>query len=210
MSQVMSKSRNGPPAQLDMRKLPPGHAMFSSSKDKKGVIICHGHPYDLGGKLLQADTSWLRDNGFRSDDDVVRLLAMSQHNNPQTAPQKQCTQCGASMAMSNKFCSECGTPQVVWTPGSDDEGDRLAKLVDPEDPLSSLDTILNPRPDPRKETPEEIYQRLSARENEKFAKDLTSGGTVPQGLDIASSKLENNQFGTIVVDNSAPAGKKKK
>lgn len=209
MSQVMSR-RNGPPAQLDMKRIPPGHAMFSGSKDKKGVVICHGHPYDMGGKLLQADTAWLRDNGFRADEDVVRLMAVQQHQNPQVAPQKQCTQCGSSMAMSNKFCSECGTPQVrMWQPGDgDDEGDRLAKLIDPDDPLASLDTVLNPRPDPRRETPEEIYARLSSRENEKFAKDITTGGVIPEGLDLASGRLENSQYGTIVVSDSKKARKK--
>ncbi len=196
--------KNGPPAKIDVRKLPPGHATFSGNNHDKGLYVCWGHPYDHAGNKLPADVSWLKENGYYTGTDLTKQLISQQSQYPTAAPKKYCFQCNAEITASAKFCGECGTPQtksVVWTPGSgDEEGAAIARLIDQDDPLGSI-----PQDEPVRQTAEEIFAELTKGEAAKTLREAGSRGL--DGADLSLTKLETNAYGTIEMP--APARKEK-
>lgn len=169
-------TRGGAPQTIDLQKLPAGHMKFTGGSSQLGLYIAHGHPYNLKGELMQPDVAQLQKDGYVVNPTIIQALAQHQ---PKIAEQKKhCIACSMELPLNGKFCGECGAAQTapeIWTPGSDDEGDRLAKLIDPSDPFGSLAALDAPPPAPRK-SPEEIFAELQRNEDREASKDLKVAG----------------------------------
>lgn len=125
---------------IDPRKFPPGHMVFKADS-QEGVVISRGRPYALNGMPLPADVSWLRKNNYSVTGDVIRALAPPEPEKKTTV----CDRCLQNVPRGCKYCPECGNPMsVIWTPGAGGDGERLRKLIDPEDPLGALDAVSDP------------------------------------------------------------------
>ena len=192
------------PPQIDIKKLPAGHCSFSASNSSEnGIFLCWGHPYDMTGKQLQADVSWLRVNNYVVNPDIIRIMKEHQTVAPVAEEVKHCTQCSAKIAMGAKFCQECGTPQtVVWTPGqADAEAQSLLNLIDPANPIGSLAAINAPQSNQKRQTPDEIFRTLNRNEANNPEVRAAAGEV---GGKVVS---EVNEYGTIAIT-KAPKTKK--
>lgn len=189
-AQIVRDRQGGQLQKLDVKKLPPGHAIFRQERGKS-LIIAGGYPYTLGGDPLPVDVGKLSELGYPTHEAVIKLLAARQRK--ETAQPKNCIKCSASIPYSSKFCLECGSQQI-WVPGSDDpEGQAIARLVDASDPLGSLMAIQRAdEPGPPRETPDDIFKRLNAQEEQLVRKDLPSsslGELGPEGITYADSEF---------------------
>jgi len=190
------RDRNGPVQKLDMKNLPPGHCIFKAQGKMKGLIICNGHPYDLAGRLLPLDVAKLRADGFMMNEDIQRQLALNLQKT-EAVKVKNCHACSAEIPLTSKFCAECGTSQQVWVPGSDAEGDALSKLIDPENPLGSLDALsVDPTDLPQRETPDEIFARLNAGEAQATLREMPKSALSALGS-TGEVKAEALEFGKL-------------
>jgi hypothetical protein len=133
----MNATRSG---WLDPKKLPRNHMIFRSD-NKEGLVVVDGKPYALNGRPLPVDVDWLKKNNYSVFGEALRALRPPE-------PEKKtrdCDSCHAAVPVASRYCPECGNPlQVLWTPGDGGEGERLRKLIDPEDPLGALDAMSNP------------------------------------------------------------------
>lgn len=204
LGRTVVSDRNNAPLSIDIKKLPPGHAIFRPHGTQlKGLIVAHGAPYDLGGKRLESDTGWLRKEGYMVNDDILKLIAQHQVPAQQAPQQKNCIRCSADIKLEFKFCSECGASQgeqKVWTPDIDDEQAAvLARLIDPANPLGSLEVLTNAPPPAPRRTPDQIFQELQANESQTAAKELKAGGGLAAAVADAVS-YKDEKFGDIQFD----------
>lgn len=144
------------PGCLDPRKLPAGHMQFHAMTKNGLIVTREGLPYNERGEPLPVDLKWLRQNNYHVPE--VALKAMSAHLAQNNKPQlKQCSACAIELDMTDKFCKGCGQAQIVpiWQPGEGIAG-AAKGLVDPDDPLASLQWLLNPLPEATRVTAEQM------------------------------------------------------
>jgi hypothetical protein len=205
--QSVSRVQSGIPDQLDTKKLPSGHATFgatgANAGAKSAVYIYMGHPYDMTGKRLPADSNWLKQNGYVYNEYVARVLLDQQRLVKDAMPAKICAQCSVAMLPDSRFCPQCGTPQVkLYVPNTgDDEGERLRNLIDADDPFSSLAIQSIPAAPPRK-TPDQIFAEFKVVEEQRTRAELGRGGGGLGGNEVGSSvgiSSAANTYGTIQI-----------
>lgn len=175
---------------LNPKQLPRNHMIFKSDT-MEGLIIVEGKPYAMNGQPLPVDVSWLRKNRYSVTGDVLRALRPPE-------PEKKtmdCDSCGSNVPLGSKYCPECGNPlaRAIWTPGDGGDGERIRKMIDPEDPLGSLDAMDNPLDQKALSAKRKSPEELEATEEEILA------------------ELEGVQFGAVAaVPGEAPKQTKPK
>lgn len=125
---------------LNPKKLPRNHMIFKSDS-MEGLVIVDGKPYAMNGKPLPLDVAWLKKNNFTCSGDAIRAMRPPE-------PEKktrECDRCKSQVPVESKYCPECGNSLgVLWVPGDGGEGERIRKMIDPDDPLGSLEALSNP------------------------------------------------------------------
>lgn len=187
-------AQQGPaPQQLDPKKLPPGHAIFTHF-DTKPIVLYRGEFYNLAGQRLKKEAKWLRDNGYTLTREMYGYLK-TQEVAPQT---KNCTSCGTGgIPYSHKFCSNCGAEQVLdLTPGESDIMQTLS-MIDPKDPFAMLTpaTQLPPRVRPEDLMPTADDIASDARRDANFPREAVgvpgegAHSTAPKGAVAVGSQV---------------------
>lgn len=152
------------PGWINPKKPPAGVAQFNG-KGLNGVMVWQGRLYSFAGEPLPMDASWLRANNYLYTQDVIRLLKPPEPKKVE----KPCPSCATTLPMEARYCCQCAAPQAqasLWTPGSGGDGDRIAALIDPEDPLGSLTAL--------EQGPPVLPERITAEQMAPTAADAIS------------------------------------
>lgn len=154
------------PGWINPKKPPAGVAQFNE-KGKNGVMVWQGNLYSYSGEPLPLDVAWLRQNNYMCNQDVIRLLKPPAPKKTE----KPCHACATALPVEARYCHQCAAPQnmqpALWTPGSGGEGDRIAALIDPEDPLGSLAAL--------EEGPPVLPERVTAEQMGPTVQDALAG-----------------------------------
>lgn len=202
---AIAKHKDLPPP--EEKPFPPGHMVFSQKEYQK-LVVYQGRPYAGSGKALPHDLAWLRTNRYCLTDEAKRALVP-----PKEQPKvKLCPKCSGENPLQANYCSTCGEPQVVasglWVPGSGGDGEAIAAMIDPGDPLGSIVALQNPL-DPQP-APRESIESLGPT-----MKDATDFGRVefsreasqmsPEGSTPSVTPFKVKPVGTIM--HGVPAGR---
>lgn len=161
---------------LNPKKLPRNHMIFKSDT-LEGLVVVEGKPYAMNGQPLPMDVAWLKKNRYTCSGDALRALRPPE---PEVKT-KECDRCQSQVPIASKYCPECGNSLgSLWVPGDGGEGERIRKMIDPEDPLGSLEAMANPldqkalssrrkKPEEMEATEEEILAELEGVQHSAVA-----------------------------------------